>query len=233
MPSSKVYFLHSFQVIDTVTDFWSFYSLGTESAYAGHDISQREASQWHQRCHCEDIGLEDRPQNVFDGHSGQDGQDDGGDHQDAETNLWGGGTLAGGVSFLDCCNRERAVTKKARVKARWLVESHFLHHGGVAGLAVVDDDADGAGHQGEDQSGHDASVRHGSLQVLDPSAQDVEQQRHHAEGSDAGAGRHDNAGMEPEQKIGRDEPQLDQKSQIVHTGETKDLSGPLLQPEGG
>lgn len=74
-------------------------------------------------------------------------------------------------------------------------ESHFFHNRSIVGLVVVNQDADGTGHQGEDQSGHDASVWYGCLQVVDPSAKDVEQQRHHSQRSNAGAGRHDNAGI--------------------------------------
>lgn len=66
----------------------ALYSLRIESAYVGHDVSESKANEWHQRCHGEDIRHEDHPQNVFDGHTRQDGQDDGGDDEDAETNLW-------------------------------------------------------------------------------------------------------------------------------------------------
>lgn len=67
---------------------WSLYSLRTQSAYVGHDVSECVANQWHQRCHSENIWLEDHPQNIFDSKASQDGQDDAGDNQDAESNLW-------------------------------------------------------------------------------------------------------------------------------------------------
>lgn len=75
------------------------------------------------------------------------------------------------------------------------VDSHFFHKHGIVWLVVVDEDADGAGHQGEDHRGYDASVRYGSLQIFDPVAIDVEQQRHHTQSGHAGAGCHDNAGV--------------------------------------
>lgn len=74
-------------------------------------------------------------------------------------------------------------------------ESHFFHKRGVVGLVVVDQDADGTGHQGEGQSAHDASIWYGSLQLVGPSGEDVEQQRHHSQGGNTGARRHDNAGI--------------------------------------
>lgn len=74
-------------------------------------------------------------------------------------------------------------------------ESHFFHQCDVVGPVVVDEDADGTGHQGEGQSGHDASVWYGGLQLAGPSAEDEQQQGHHSQGGNAGAGRHDNAGM--------------------------------------
>lgn len=59
---------------------------------------------------------------------------------------------------------------------------------------MIDEDADGAGHQGEDERFHDAAVRDGVLQSGEPLAEDVEQQRHHAQGCYAGARRHDDTG---------------------------------------
>lgn len=58
---------------------------------------------------------------------------------------------------------------------------------------VIDEDAEGARHQGEDERFRDAAVRDGVLQSGEPLAEDVKQQRHHTQGCDAGARRHDDA----------------------------------------
>lgn len=60
----------------------------------------------------------------------------------------------------------------------------------------MDEDAKSARHQGEDERRHDAAVRDGVLQPRKPSAEDIKQQRHHTQGCDAGARRHDDAGSE-------------------------------------
>lgn len=82
--------------------------------------------------------------------------------------------------------------------ARPIRESHFFHNHCVVWFVVIDKDADGAGHQGEGESGHDAAVRHSIFQITDSSAEDIEQQRHHSQGRNAGAGCHNNAGMQSE-----------------------------------
>lgn len=100
-------------------------------------------------------------------------------------------------SLCNCSNFEFA-NKNRRVKPLQTLlpaESHFFHKRGVVGLVVVDQDADGTGRQGEGQSAHDASIWYGSLQLIGPSGEDVEQQRHHSQGGNTGARRHDNAGI--------------------------------------
>lgn len=74
------------------------------------------------------------------------------------------------------------------------VTAHLFHHRGVFWSEVMDEDADGAGHQSEDQRFHDAAVGDGVLQSGEPLAEDIEQQRHHTQGCNAGACRHDDAG---------------------------------------
>lgn len=59
---------------------------------------------------------------------------------------------------------------------------------------MIDEDAGGARHQGEDERFHDAAVWDGVLQSGETLAEDVKQQRHHTQGCDAGARRHDDAG---------------------------------------
>lgn len=64
-----------------------FHLLWTESAYGGHNVSHNEANQWHQHSHTQNIRCEDHPDHAFDGKTRQDGHDDAGDDQDAETSL--------------------------------------------------------------------------------------------------------------------------------------------------
>lgn len=59
---------------------------------------------------------------------------------------------------------------------------------------MIDEDADGARHQSESECFHDAAVWDGILQSREPLAEDIEQQRHHTQGCNAGARRHDDAG---------------------------------------
>lgn len=67
---------------------------------------------------------------------------------------------------------------------------------------MIDEDAQGTRHQGEDQRFHDAAVRDGVLQPGEPLGEGVEQQRHHAQGGDAGARRHGDAGSGKRSVIG-------------------------------
>lgn len=59
---------------------------------------------------------------------------------------------------------------------------------------VVNDDTDGTRHQSECKSSNDAEIWHSIFQTRKTLAVDIEQQRHHAEGSDVGASGHNNAG---------------------------------------
>lgn len=59
---------------------------------------------------------------------------------------------------------------------------------------MIDEDAKGTRHQGENQSLDDAEVRYKVLQTSKALAEDIEQQRHQTQGCDGGAGGHYDAG---------------------------------------
>lgn len=70
--------------------------------------------------------------------------------------------------------------------------SNLCDHLGVLRPVVVNEDADSAGYEHQDQRDDDVEVGHGVLQVEALTVQ-VEQQRHHAQSQQRGAGRHHNA----------------------------------------
>lgn len=92
------------------------------------------------------------------------------------------------------CGQVRQLPSDTRLCLREAGAAHLLHQRGVFWGVVIDENAEGARHQGEDERFHDAAVRDGVLQSGEPLAEDVKQQRHHTQGCDAGARCHDDAG---------------------------------------
>lgn len=72
----------------------------------------------------------------------------------------------------------------------------FRHLGddlGIFGSVVVDEDPEAAGDQDHDQGHGDVHVGDGVLHVSEALTEDEEQQRHHGQSQQSGAGRHHDA----------------------------------------